>query len=60
MQYKLHAEQNVRALGILVSKHVIVKLTGSKISEVLQSVAKACHPDLTTDEIMCFSSHSFC
>ena len=33
-------------------------LSGSKISEVLQSVAKACHPDLTRDEIICFSSHS--
>ena len=25
---------------------------------MLQSVAKACHPDLTKDEIMRFSSHS--
>ena len=46
-------------MGVFVNKHGIVKyLTGSKISEVLQSVAKACHPDLTRDEIMRFSSHS--
>jgi hypothetical protein len=42
-----------------MNKNGIVKyLTGSKISEVLQSVAKACHPDLMRHEIMQFSSHS--
>ena len=46
-------------MGIFVNKQGIVKyLTGNKISEVLQSVAKACHPDLTRDEIRCFNSHS--
>jgi hypothetical protein len=46
-------------MGVFVDKHGIVKyLTGSKISEVLQSVAKACHSDLTRDELMHFSSHS--
>ena len=46
-------------MGVFVNKHGIVKyLTGSKLSEVLQSVAKACHPNLTRDEIMCFTSHS--
>jgi hypothetical protein len=46
-------------MGVFVNKHGIVKyLTGSKISEVLQSVTKACHPDLTRDEKMRFSSHS--
>jgi hypothetical protein len=46
-------------MGVFVNKHGSVKyLTGSKISEVLQSLAKACHPDLTRDEIMRFSSHS--
>jgi hypothetical protein len=46
-------------MGVFVNKHGIVKfLTGRKISKVLQSVAKACHPDLTRDEIMRFSSHS--
>ena len=33
-------------------------LTASKIAEVFQSVAKICHPDLTRDEIMRFTSHS--
>jgi hypothetical protein len=46
-------------MGVFVNKHGIVKyLTGSKISEVLQSVAKACRPDLIRDEIMHFRSHS--
>jgi hypothetical protein len=46
-------------MGVFVNKHGIVKyLIGSKLSELLQSVAKACHPDLTRDEIMRFSSHS--
>jgi hypothetical protein len=46
-------------MGVFVNKHGIVKyLTGGKISEVLQSVAKVCHQDLTRDEIMRFSSHS--
>ena len=42
-----------------MNKQGITKyFTGSKITEVLQSIAKACHPDLTRDELMCFSSHS--
>jgi hypothetical protein len=46
-------------MSVFVNKHGYVKyLTGSKISEVLQSFTKACHPDLTRDEIMHFSSHS--
>jgi alkylhydroperoxidase/carboxymuconolactone decarboxylase family protein YurZ len=39
-------------MGVIVNTNGIVKyLTGNKISEVLQSVAKACHADLTKDEI---------
>ncbi len=46
-------------MGIFVNHQGIVKyLTANKIVEVLQSVAKACHPDLSRDEIMRFSSHS--
>jgi hypothetical protein len=46
-------------MGIFVNKQGISKyLTANKISEVLQSVAKTCHPDLSRDEIMRFSSHS--
>ncbi len=33
-------------------------LTGNKIQDVLQSIAKVVHPDLTEDEIKRFSSHS--
>ena len=33
-------------------------LTGSKIAEILQSVAKTSHPDMTPDEISRISSHS--
>ena len=33
-------------------------LTGSKIAEILQSVAKTTHPDMTPDEISRISSHS--
>jgi hypothetical protein len=46
-------------MGVFVNKQGITKyFTGSKITEVFQSIAKACHPDLTRDELMCFSSHS--
>jgi hypothetical protein len=42
-----------------VSKQGITKyFTGSKITEVLQSIAKTCRPDLKRDELMRFSSHS--
>jgi hypothetical protein len=33
-------------------------LTGSKIAEILQSVAKTTHPDMTPDKISRISSHS--
>ncbi len=46
-------------MGIFVNKQGILKyLTANKISEVLQSIAKTCHPNLSRDEIMRFSSHS--
>ena len=43
-------------MGVFVS--IVKYLTVNKITEVLQSVAKTCHPYLTRDEIMHFSSHS--
>ena len=59
LQAKRFGQSDTQPMGVFVNKHGIVKyLTGSKISEVLQSVTKACHPDLTRDEIMRFSSHS--
>ena len=46
-------------MGIFTNHQGVTKyLTASKIAEVLQSVAKTCHPDLTRDEIMRFTSHS--
>jgi hypothetical protein len=46
-------------MGIFVNKFGITRyLTGNKIQDVLQSIARAVHPDLTEDEIKCFSSHS--
>ncbi len=46
-------------MGVFVNHQGIVRfLTANKIGEVFQSVAKICHPDLTRDENMRFSSHS--
>jgi hypothetical protein len=46
-------------MGVYVNHQGLVKyLPGNKISELLQAVAKKCHPDLTKDEISRFSSHS--
>jgi hypothetical protein len=46
-------------MGIFVNHQGIVKyLTTNKIAEVLQSVTKTCHPNLSRDEIMHVSSHS--
>ena len=46
-------------MGIFVNKHGIKKyLTGNKIADVLRSIARVVHPDLSEDEIKRFSSHS--
>ena len=59
LRAKRLGQSDTQPMGVFVNTNGIVKyLTGNKISEVLQSVAKACHPDLTKDEIMRFSSHS--
>ena len=45
-------------MGVFVNKFGITRyLTGNKIQEVLQSIARSVHPDLTKDEIKHFSSH---
>ena len=45
--------------GHFVNKFGITRyLTGGKIADVLRSVAKAVHPDLSADKIKRFSSHS--
>jgi hypothetical protein len=46
-------------MGVFVNKFGITRyLTGNKIQDVLQSIARAIHPDLTEDEIKRFLSHS--
>jgi hypothetical protein len=59
LRAKRLGQSDTQPMGVFVNTNGIVKyLTGNKISEVLQSLAKACHADLTKDEIMRFSSHS--
>jgi hypothetical protein len=59
LRAKRLGQSDTQPMGVFANKHGIVKyLTGSKISEVLQSVAKACHPHLMRDVLMHFSSHS--
>jgi hypothetical protein len=59
LQAKRLDQLDDQPMGIFVSHQGIMKyLTANKITEVLQSVAKACHLNLLRDEIMHFSSHS--
>ena len=59
LQAKRLGQSDDQPMGVFVNHQGIVRyLTANKIAEVLQSVAKTCHPDLTRDEIMRFSSHS--
>jgi hypothetical protein len=46
-------------MAVFVNKSNTTKyLTGNKIAEVLRSIAKAVHPDLTKEELKKFSSNS--
>lgn len=46
-------------MAVFVNKFGITRYcTGNKIADVLRSIAKAVHPDLSADEIKRFSSHS--
>ncbi len=46
-------------MAIFINKQGNTKyLTGNKISDVLHSIARAVHPDLSEDKIKRFSSHS--
>ena len=59
LRAKRLGQSDTQPMGVFVNANGIVEyLTGNNISEVLQSVAIACHADLTKDEIMRFSSHS--
>jgi hypothetical protein len=58
----LHAKRlgqsDSEPMGIFLNKFGIKKyLTGGKIANVLQSIARVVHPDLSEDEIKRFSSH---
>ena len=59
LRSKRLGQSDSEPMGVFVNKFGSTKyLTGNKIQEVLQSVAKEVHPDLTKDELKRFSSHS--
>ena len=59
LRAKRLGQSNKQPMGVFVNHQGNTKyLTANKIAEVLQSFAKVCHPDLTRDEIMRFTSHS--
>jgi hypothetical protein len=59
LQAKQLGQADDQPMGVYLNHQDIVKyLTGNKIAELLQSIAKHCHPDLTRDKISRFSSHS--
>ncbi len=46
-------------MGVFMNKHRTKQyFTGGKISDVLRSIARVVHSDLSKDKIKCFSSHS--
>jgi hypothetical protein len=59
LQAKRLGQADDQPMGVYLNHQGIVKyLTGNKIAEILQSIAKHCHPDLMRDKISHFSSHS--
>ena len=59
LRAKRRGQSDDQPMGVFVNHQGKVRyLTANKIAEVFQSVAKTCHPDLTRDENMRFSSHS--
>jgi hypothetical protein len=59
----LHAKRlgqsDSQPMAVFVNKHGITRyLTGKKNSDILQSIARAFHPDLLEDAIKRYSSHS--
>ena len=59
LRAKRLGQNDNQPMGVYLNHQGIAEyLTGSKIAELLQSIAKACHPDLTKEEILRFSSHS--
>jgi hypothetical protein len=59
LQAKRLGQSDSQPMAVFVNKNNATKyLTGNKIAEVLRSIAKAVHPDLTKEELKKFSSHS--
>jgi hypothetical protein len=59
LRAKRLGQSDDQPMAVYLNHQGIVKyLTGNKILELLQSIAKQCHPDLTKDEVSHFSSHS--
>ena len=59
LRAKRLGQNDNQPMGVYLNHQGIAKyLTGRKIAELLQSIMKACHPDLTKEEISHFSSHS--
>jgi hypothetical protein len=57
LQAKRLGQPDDKPMGVFVNHHGLVKyLTANKIADVLQSIATECHPDLTRDELMRFTS----
>jgi hypothetical protein len=56
---KRFGHSDTQLMAVFIYPHGIKKcLIGNIISEHLQLVAKAAHPDMNKNEISCFSSHS--
>jgi hypothetical protein len=59
LQAKRLGQSDSQPMAVFVNKNNATKyLTGNKIAEVLRSIEKAVHPDLTEKELKKFSSHS--
>jgi hypothetical protein len=58
LRAKRLSQSDSEPMAVFVNKFGITRyLTGGKIADALQSIAKAVHPNLSADEIKCFSSH---
>ncbi len=58
LQAKRLGQLDSQPMAVFVNKSNTTKyLTGNKIADVLRSIARAVHPDLTEDELIKFSSH---
>ncbi len=59
LQAKRLGQTDHQLMGVYLNHQGIIKyLTGTKIAELLKSIAKHYHPDLMKDKISRFSSHS--